>query len=73
MINDIFPMSQTGFTSGRSFFNNILNCLALIDEALTSSGEYISIFIDFERVYDRLARDYILVVLKAYGDGNFMT
>ena len=67
-IDSIIDSTQTAFVPGRDISDNVLLHLEEIDyleEAASSGQQGCIVFLDFEKAYDRLDRDWLLQCMEA--------
>src|SRR5512147_2150277 len=63
----IIDSTQTAFVPGRDIADNVLLHLEEVDYVQESGEEGCVVFLDFEKAYDRLDRDWLFLCMGAMG------
>ena len=71
--NDLIRSSQHGFLPGRSCTTNLVEYLNVITKALDKGASYDVILTDFQKAFDKVPFDGMLMKVKAHGiDGQLL-
>ena len=70
-ISSLTSISQKGFQKKRKITECILNINAIMTAASKRNKNFIVMFLDFSKAFDRVSRPFIKKTLTFYGFGNF--
>ena len=70
IINDIIHEDQAGFIKGRYIADNLMDINCIINETNRLNEEYALISVYFQKAYDKVERQSLMLVLRKFNFGN---
>ena len=67
MLNKVIDPRQSVFIEGRSFLDNVLVAIVVLEEVKRKKASCVFFKVDYEKVYDSVHRDFLYYMLDKIG------
>lgn len=68
--NQIYPEAMSGFRSGRSAIDNVIDLITCVEHGISERKTTIAIFLDIRKAFDSVEHAAILTALSEHGIGG---